>query len=145
MQCNPAQKKIIISGKVVEKNAAKKIGEKIYLDLQPLRDAMLEQVDTGGRQHPYTLQSGYKNNYKYLVKIPEGYQVESIPAPLEIEDDWFDATIVYEENDGVLECIAKIETKALEADVSEIEKRNAGVKAMRRASDTQIILKPIDP
>ena len=145
MQCNPAQKKIIISGKVVEKNAAKKIGEKIYLDLQPLRDAMLEQVDTGGRQHPYTLQSGYKNSYKYLVKIPEGYQVEAIPAPLEIEDDWFDATIVYEENDGVLECIAKIETKALEADVSEIEKRNAGVKAMRRASDTQIILKPIDP
>ncbi len=143
MQCNPAQKDILISGKVVEENAANRIGDKLYLDLQPLRDAMLEQVDTAGRQQPYTLRSGYANRYNYRIKIPEGYQVESLPAPLEIEDDWFDATIAYEENDGVLECVAKIETKALRADANDIVKRNIGVKALRRASDTQIIIKPL--
>ncbi len=143
MQCDPAQKEVAISGKVVEKNAAKRIGDKIYLDLQPLRDAMLEQVDTAGRCHPYTLRSGYANGYRYRVKMPEGYIVESLPAPLEIEDEWFDATIAYQENDGVLECIAKIETKELEAEANEIAKRNAGVKALRRASDTQIIIKPL--
>ncbi len=66
-----------------------------------------------------------------------------MPAPLEIEDEWIDATIAYKENDGVLECIANIETKNLEADAKEIGKRNAGVKALRRASDTQIILRPL--
>ncbi len=142
MQCDPAQREVAISGKVVEKNAAKRIGDKVYLDLQPLRDAMLEQVDTAGRHHPYTLRSGYANGYRYRVNMPEGYIVESLPAPLEIEDEWFDATIAYQENDGVLECIAKIETKELEAEANEIVKRNAGVKALRRASDTQIIIKP---
>ena len=134
--------KVTICGKVLEKNAAKKIGDKIYLDLQPLRDAMMEQVDTTGRIRPYTLHSGYINGYIYSVKIPEGYQVDTLPAPLEIEDDWYDATIVYEKNDGMLVCVAKIETKSLEAMPSEISKRNSGVKALRRASDTQIVLSP---
>lgn len=139
---NPAESKVTICGKVVEKNAAKKIGDKIYLDLQPLRDAMMEQVDTAGRRRPYALRSGYINGYVYFVKLPEGYKVDSLPAPLEIEDEWYDATIAYEEKDGILACIAKIETKALEAKPGDIAKRNAGVKALRRASDTQIIISP---
>ncbi len=143
INCNPADKKASICGKVVEKNAAKKIGEKIYLDLQPLRDELIEQVDTTGRIRPYALHSGYTNSYTYTIKLPAGYKVDSLPAPLQIEDDWYDATIAYEEKDGVLECIAKIRTKSLEAAPQEISKRNAGVKALRRASDTQIILKPI--
>lgn len=143
MLCNPSLRKVSVSGHVVEKNAAKKIGDKIYLDMQPLRDAMLEQIDTAGRHHPFALRSGYANAYKYKIKIPDGYKVKSLPAPLEIEDDWHEATIVYEQKGSLLECIAKVKTKKLEVEASEIAKRNAGVKSLRRASDTQIILDPI--
>ncbi len=142
IDCNPTNSKISICGKVVEKNAAKKIGDKIYLDLQPLRDALIEQVDTTGRIRPYSLSNGYANRYTYVVNLPDGYKPDSLPTPLEIEDEWYDATIAYEEDNGKLLCVAKIRTKSLEAAPSEISKRNAGVKALRRASDTQIILSP---
>ena len=134
----------VITAKVREKNAAKKIGDKIYLDLQPLRDSMIETVDTAGRVRPYSLPYGYLNGYIYYVKIPEGYKVESLPAPLEVSDKWYDATIIYDD-DGkgeVLGCVVKIETKNLDVDLPEISSRNAGVKAIRRASDTQIVLSP---
>ncbi|MDE6560345.1 MAG: transglutaminase domain-containing protein [Muribaculaceae bacterium] len=133
----------VITAKVREKNAAKKIGDKIYLDLQPLRDAMIESVDIAGRMRPYSLPYGYLNGYVYFVKIPDGYKVESLPAPLVISDKWYDATISYDDGKGeVLGCVVKIETKNLDADLSEIPSRNAGVKSLRRASDTQIILSP---
>ncbi len=141
-ECNPADTKVKICGKVVEKNAAKKIGEKIYLDLQPLRDAMMEQVDTTGRIRPYALRYGYENGYAYFVKLPKGYKVDSLPAPVEIEDEWYDARIQYDEKDGILVCIATIKTKALEASPEEISKRNSGVKTLKRTSDSQIVLIP---
>lgn len=132
----------VITAKVREKNAAKKIGDKIYLDLQPLRDAMIESVDIAGRVRPYSLPYGYLNGYVYFVKIPDGYKVESLPAPLVISDKWYDATISYDGKGEVLGCVVKIETKNLDADLLEIPSRNAGVKSLRRASDTQIILSP---
>lgn len=134
----------MISADVVEKNAARKIGEKIYLDLQPLRDAMIEQADTTGRTSPYALPYGYRNGYYYSVKLPAGYRPASIPDHLTVADEWYEAKIgyTYDEEDGVLKCLATIQTKELEAPLDEIVRRNEDVKALQRASDTQIILTP---
>lgn len=77
---------LVLTAEVVEKNAAKKIGDKIYLDLQPLRDAMPEQIDTTERTRPYALPYGYLNDYIYFIKLPEGYKIESLPKPLEVEN-----------------------------------------------------------
>ncbi|MDE6022514.1 MAG: transglutaminase domain-containing protein [Muribaculaceae bacterium] len=133
---------LVLTADVLEKNAAKKIGDKIYLDLQPLRDAMLEHIDTTGRTRPYALPYGYLNGYIYFIKLPEGYKVDSLPEPLILEDEWYEATIAYEVKDDILACVSKISTKSLETSLSDIPKRNSGVKAIRRASDTQIILSP---
>ena len=133
---------LVLTADVMEKNAAKKIGDKIYLDLQPLRDAMLEQIDTAGRTRPYALPYGYLNGYIYFIKLPEGYKVDSLPEPLILEDEWYEATIAYEVKDDILACVSKISTKSIEASLSDIPKRNSGVRAIRRASDTQIILSP---
>ena len=135
---------VMISGDVVEKNAAKKIGDKIYLNLQPLRDAMVELADTAGRTRPYALPYGYRNGYFYSVKIPDGYRPASIPDHLTVADEWYDAKIgySYDEKEGVIKCMATIQTKELEAPLDKLARRNEGVKAMKRASDTQIILVP---
>ncbi|MDE6380684.1 MAG: transglutaminase-like domain-containing protein, partial [Muribaculaceae bacterium] len=134
----------VISADVVEKNAAKKIGDKIYVDLQPLRDAMLEQPDTAGRTRPYALPYGYTNAYHYSLRLPEGYAPSSIPENLAVDNEWYEGTIeyTYDENEGVIECLASIRTKALEALPSDISKRNEGVKALKRASSAQLTLSP---
>lgn len=140
---NPSGNKLVLKAEVVEKNAAKKIGDKIYLDLQPLRDAMLEPVDMAGRTRPYTLPYGYINSYTYFVLLPEGYKVDSLPEPFSTENDWYNATIAYDVKDGAVMCVAKIETKALEASCAEIAGRNDWVKALKRASATQVVLSPL--
>lgn len=134
----------MISADVVEKNAARKIGEKIYLDLQPLRDAMIEQADTTGRTRPYALPYGYRNGYYYSVKLPAGYRPASIPEHLTVADEWYEAKIgyTYDEEDGVLKCLATIQTKDLEAPLDKIALRNEDIKALQRVSATQIILTP---
>ncbi|MDE5870626.1 MAG: transglutaminase-like domain-containing protein [Muribaculaceae bacterium] len=134
----------VISAEVVEKNAARKIGDKIYIDLEPLRDAMLEQADTAGRTRPYTLPYGYRNGYYYTIKLPEGYRPASIPDNMEVDDEWYEGKIVYkyDETEGIINCMATIQTKALEAQPNEIEKRNESAKALKRASSTQITLSP---
>lgn len=139
---HPTGRLAVLTAKVVEKNAAKKIGDKIYLDLQPLRDAMLEQADTTARTRPYALPYGYLNGYVYFVKIPDGYKVDNLPAPLHISDNWYDAIIAYDEKDGFLSCTVKIETRSLGATCPELTERNATVKALKRASDTRIVLSP---
>ncbi len=134
----------VVSAEVVEKNAAKKIGGKIYIDLQPLRDAMLEQADTTGRIRPYSLPYGYQNSYCYSLKLPDGYRPVSLPDPLEVNDEWYDSKIdyKYDEKEGVIRCLATIRTKSLEAQPNELAKRNEGVKALQRASATRITLSP---
>lgn len=133
---------LVLTADVEEKNAAKKIGDKIYIDLQPLRDAMLEQADTTSRMRPYAVPYGYSNGYIYTVILPEGYKVDSLPKPAEVEDDWHKAKVYYDHKDGRIMCTATIETKALAADPADIAKRNEGVKALQRASATQIVLSP---
>ena len=133
---------LVLTADVEEKNAAKKIGDKIYIDLQPLRDAMLEQADTTSRMRPYAVPYGYSNGYIYIVVVPEGYKVDSLPKPAELEDDWHKAKVHYDHRDGYIMCTATIETKALAAEPADIAQRNEGVKALQRASSTQIVLSP---
>ncbi len=134
----------VITADVVEKNAAKKIGEKIYINLEPLRDAMLETVDTAGRIRPYALPYGYCNHYSYTVKIPDGYRPASLPDDMVVADKWHEAKIgySYDDADRLLKCRATIQTKQLESPLSELAERNEGVKALKRASSLQITLSP---
>lgn len=143
VEANLSKNTVRLSGNVVEKNAAKKIGDKIYVDLKPVRDALLETVDTKERTRPYALPFGYRSSYSYSVEIPEGYKVESLPDPVTLDDEWYEASLNYSEENGNIVCTAIIETRSIEADLASIPERNNGVKAIKRASDSQITLSPI--
>lgn len=142
LDCDLSQQTITLSGKVTEKNCAKKIGDKIYLDLQPLRDSMTEAVDTTRRTREFSLPYGYRNCYSYTVALPEGYAAASLPEATSIDNEWHRVSIRYSQQDGTLTCEAEIETKETETPLARIPALNESIKSIRAASDNRIILSP---
>lgn len=132
--------RVTVGAQVTEKNAAKKVGDRIYLDLKPVRDMLLEVVDTAGRVRDYMLPYGYSSAFEYTVEIPEGYTVERLPAPLSVDDEWYSASVRYSVDGSMLRCVAAVSPKTRLVPLKSIAERNRCVKAIRRASDSQLAL-----
>lgn len=134
-----------ISARMREGNAAQSIGDKIYIDLKPIRDMFFETVDVGKRTHDHLLPFPYATNHNFDIKIPEGYMIEHLPESMSITNDWHDASINYSEENGVISCKVSISAKELTTPLNRIPERNEQIKAIRRVSDSKIVISKILP
>lgn len=135
-----SQQVLGIDATIKEKNSSQKIGDKIYIDLKPIRDSYFNTIDTVGRTHPYRQHHAYSSTYEFEVKIPDNYKIHSIPESVKIDNQWHKASIVYSGNDGVVKCEVNITTKDLHTPLDKIPQRNEAIKAMRRTADTKLVL-----
>ena len=78
--------------------------------------------------------------YDYTVELHEGYVPEQLPDPFEIDDRWLRGHVRYSYADGILHCSAMFEPVETYVPVDCIDERNKSVRALMRASDTQIAL-----
>lgn len=129
-----------IMGKVRDANAAQTIGDKIYLDIKPLRDSFFNTVDTAGRTRDFHLPYGYSARYDISVAIPDGYSLKTLPEPMTLDNDWHKASIRYSVDDGEIRCEVEIATKETETPLARIPERNEAVKSLRRHADLKLVL-----
>lgn len=135
-----SHKTLTITGKVRDVNGAQRIGDKIYVDLQPIRDALFTIADTTERRRDYKLPFGYRARYDISVRIPEGYSIKKLPKPMHIDNDWHKASMTYTAENDTLRCVVKIATGDTTTPLPLITARNEAVKAMRRHADMKLVL-----
>lgn len=140
---SPTSNVCVVRGNIADRGAAKRYGDNIFIDLQPLRLPM-DPVNLKDRKRGVELPYHYRYDYDYTVELPEGYEAQ-LPEKLVVDTPWFEAYINYSVENGVLHCRARMATgQRLDATIGECGKWNDAVKALRRISDTKIALKPLN-
>ena len=129
-----------ISADISENNSAALLGEKILLDLKPIRSLYLETVNTKERRRDYVHSPVCTSVYDYTVQLPDGYSPEQLPDPFTIDDRWIRGYISYSFENGTLRCRAMYEPAQYYIPLESINERNQSVRALMRASDTRIAL-----
>lgn len=130
----------ILTGILKERNAVKTIGSKMYVDLKPMRDGDLESIETKGRRHDFLFPYDYESDYSYEVKIPEGWEVASLPDEMAIKSHGLDACLRYESGDGIIRCEVRVVQKPERVPKTELEGYAKEVKNYLKASDSQMVL-----
>lgn len=138
--CDLSLQTVTITGKVRDVNGAQRISDKIYVDLQPIRDALFTLADTTGRSRDYKLPFGYRARYDISVRIPEGYTIKTLPEPMLIDNDWHKASMKYTAENDTLRCVVEIATGDTTTPQPLIATRNEAVRAMRRQADMKLVL-----
>ena len=131
-----------IHADVTEAASAMQLGDRILLDLKPIRSSAIETVSVKDRRQDYCLPISYTSVYDYIVEIPEGYRPEQLPEPFSINDEWLRADIEYSFSDGRIICRAMCAPASTYVPLRSLDQRNASVRALLRASDTRIALIP---
>lgn len=132
----------IISDSISEHGAVYRAGDKLIVDLRPVR-RNLGLIKTEKRKRGMVNPFAFTYVAHIILDIPEGCEVESMPADQTFDSPWFGGFITYRQKNGRIECDAEVSTRRNNAAVSELEARNAAIKAITRASESKIILKRI--
>lgn len=133
---------LAIRAAVSENNSARLIGDRILLDLKPVRSPYIETVDTSKRRRDYVQSPVCISVYEYTVELPQGYVPELLPEPFSINDRWIRGYVRYSFENGILQCRAMLEPVEKYVPLESIDERNKSVRTLMRASDTQIALVP---
>lgn len=130
----------IICDSISEHGAVYRAGDKLIVDLRPVR-RNLGLIKTEKRKRGMVNPFAFTYVAHITLDIPEGCEVESMPADQTFDSPWFGGFITYRQTGTRIECDAEVSTRRNNAAVSELEARNAAIKAITRASESKIILK----
>lgn len=132
---------VTVSAKIIDKNSVKAMGDKLYVDLAPVRLMLYKPFEAEDRRRDalFPLQENY--NSEIALQIPEGYNVVSCPKDFSLSDDWFDSSVVYElAGDGRLLCKAKVKMKRTSVPAASVAEWNATLNKILRASASRVVL-----
>lgn len=131
----------LYSDNVVDRQAARKVADKLYVGLQPLRLIGLDAIPMSGRTRGlgHTPTSDY--SAEILLDIPEGYTVETLPEPFTVKDEWFDGEISYKADADKIICNANLRTGHDAIPFEDLESYNDIIKSLNKVSNTQLILR----
>ncbi len=78
---------IIESYFIKNKNVIEKIGDKMFFSPKLYLASQLNPFKQENRQYPVDFAFPYKDKYAFVITIPDGYQVESLPKPMALSID----------------------------------------------------------
>lgn len=134
----------IVCDNFTDNGAARSMGDKLIVDLRPIRARQLSPVDLNNRCRGVEFPFGYNYAANITLDIPEGYEVESLPARQDFDSPWFRGYISYRQDGSTVDCEAYVSTLRTKAELDETAALNAAIKAIIRASESKIILKKIN-
>lgn len=113
---------------------------KKYILLKPLRTAEFSKVDLRERKFPISLSRPQTFESNITFEIPENLSLESLPAPVAINSDWFEGSVdFYQSEDGkAVTCKAWLNVKKTDGDAASW---NKAVDELETASNTPLIFK----
>ncbi len=136
-----AQRCRMVCDSIIDRGAARAMGDKLIVDLRPVRDMYLNTVDLKDRRRGVAKPFGYTYVAGLALEIPDGYEVETLPGRQDFDSPWYGGFIAYRVSDGLIECEAEVHTRRTEARADELTDLNSAVRNIIRASESKIILR----
>lgn len=136
-----AQRCRMVCDSIIDRGAARAMGDKLIVDLRPVRDMYLNTVDLKDRRRGVAKPFGYTYVARITLDIPAGYEVETLPGRQDFDSPWYGGFIAYRVSDGLIECEAEVHTRRTEARADELADLNSAVRNIIRASESKIILR----
>ncbi|PHR69257.1 MAG: hypothetical protein COA67_11045 [Lutibacter sp.] len=124
-------------------NYAKKIGSKIYLNLNLEKPLSTATIQADKQRFGKKIDHKYIRNYKTTFVIPEGYALKTIPKNIANELDLYGYSFTFEkkENKLIVNKIIYMNTLALENE--QFEDYNIFIKSLIKAYKKSIVLEKI--
>ncbi len=130
-----------LTADVTEKKAVNSVGDKIYLDLRPLRNITLKPVVEKGRTKGIRLTSGFKMTVGIDVAVPDGYMLDpESEGRREIDSPWFKGWVRAEATPDGIRCTAEVTTGNTEVPLCAVPEWNKALRELINTSNTQIAL-----
>ena len=92
------------------------------------------------RQNELECKHGSISRERIRIRIPEGYQVESLPAPVTLDTEWGVLTATAEENDGVVTVLQELRVKRFRESPDRYDDFRTFIRAANKAYKAQIVL-----
>lgn len=131
----------IVSGCVTDHGAVKVVGDKMYVDLRPIRAMGLDPVDMDKRKQGLAAKPASDYMARIALQIPDGYTLEQLPDPKRIENEWFEAEVKYSADGSRITASASFRPRSVDVPVAKLQEYNSAIKAVNRLSQSQIVLK----
>ncbi len=133
----------LISYDIEINNYARKIGSKIYLNLNLEKPLSNDIILTEKQRYGKKIDHKFTRNYKTTFIIPDGYSLKSIPENIANELDMYGFTFTFEqkENKLIVSKIIYMNTLALENE--QFEDYNIFIKSLIKAYKKSIVLEKV--
>lgn len=117
------------------------VGDKMYLDLRPLRNITLKPVVEKGRTKGIRLTSGFKMTANIDVYVPDGYKIDPATERCKkFDSPWFNGWVMTESTPDGIRCTAEVNTGDTEASLNAVPEWNKALRDLINISNTQIAL-----
>lgn len=114
---------------------------KTYVSLRPWRLLRLALVDTSDRHNDLNNTDLQYITSKITFKVPEGYEVLSVPKSADISDPWYEANMRYDLDGDTITVSGTLRAISGEASLADIPAWNRCIRAIEQMNTAPIVLK----
>ncbi len=116
-------------------------GNKMYVNVSPLRTIDLPTFDINNRRFDAKIPHDYHVYTDISITLPAGYAPDNVGTPIVVSCTWFDARIEYKNiKDGEVSCQASFVWKTPYVSHNDIASWNDAVRRVQRLMSTPLIL-----
>ena len=92
------------------------------------------------RENDLVFKRGSRSRDRIRLHIPEGYQVESLPAPVSLDTEWGSLTVDAKEEDGVVTVLQDFRIRPFRESPDSYDRFRTFIRAVNKAYTAQIVL-----
>jgi len=136
---NRSMEELILSGDITIKNKVSTFDDELYLYLDPYR--IFEHYDLGeDRQFPLWISHKHNDKIHIEFELPEGYELSSLPASLDVQNDDFQFNLAYKLEGNKVFYEVQIQIPNSEVAKPNLMAWNKAIKSLKAAYDEPIVL-----
>ena len=112
--------------------------DRLFVPANPF--PMSASLQRGKRQNDLVSQRGSVSRNKTRIHIPEGYKVESLPAPVSLDTEWGTFTASIQEEDGLVTILHEFCTKPFRESAGQYDGFRTFIRAVTKAYAANVVL-----
>ena len=92
------------------------------------------------RENDLVFKRGSRSRDRIRLHIPEGYQVESLPAPVSLDTEWGSLTVEAKEEGGMVTVLQDFRIRPFRESPDSYDRFRTFIRAVNKAYTAQIVL-----
>ena len=112
--------------------------DRLFVPANPF--PMSVSLQRGKRQNDLVCKRGSVSRDKTRIPIPEGYKVESLPAPVSLDTEWGTFTASIQEEDGIVTILHEFCIKPFQESAGQYDGFRTFIRAVNKAYSANVVL-----